>query len=190
MKRAPALVDADAPYKAILDFASPIPHGPANVPTDQATDDVLEAGWQWTNIVPGGLLQVGPLTAWAAQDQQSRGLSQQVAVLKQEIDALRKSLDQLAAPHRLRIPVATLAPEPYEIIRPFEAIVELSEGEYIGSFFDAGISASGESPMEAFANLKDMVTGVFGLLLDMDGAHLGPEPKRQLDVLREFIRRK
>jgi predicted RNase H-like HicB family nuclease len=188
MKRAPEIAEGGTPYQVIRGVTSQIPQGPWIIPTDQATDEELLTGWSGTVIVSDALPQMYPLTAWVDQDQQSRGLSQKVVALQREIETLKESLGQLAGAYCLRIPVSTLAPERYEVIRPFEAVIELGAGEYIASFFDAGISASGETSMEAFANLKDMVIGVFGLLLGMDERQCGPEPQRQLAVLQQFIR--
>ena len=88
------------------------------------------------------------------------------------------------------VPITTFAPEPYVLIRPLLVVVQQSEEGYTASFFDLNIHASGDTEEEAFRNLKALILDVFDSLLEEPPARLGPEPKRQLAVLREFIRKK
>ena len=90
----------------------------------------------------------------------------------------------------LQVPIQSLAPEPYEVIKPFQVVVRPADGEYIASFFDANLSASGETQAEAVLNLKDIIAGTFEILAEMKEAELGPGPLRQKKTLEEFIRPK
>ncbi len=90
----------------------------------------------------------------------------------------------------LVVPIETFAPEPYEVIKPFHCVVRLQDGEYIASFFDANLSASGDTYSEAVFNLKDVIVGTFEMLTMMDEDDLGPGPLQQKRVLEEFMQGK
>ncbi|MBM4027620.1 MAG: hypothetical protein FJ280_19785 [Planctomycetes bacterium] len=90
----------------------------------------------------------------------------------------------------LLVPIQSLAPEPYEVVKPFQVVVRPADGEYIASFFDANLSASGETQAEAVLHLKDVIAAAFEILAEMKEAELGPGPLRQKKTLEEFIRPK
>ena len=108
--------------------------------------------------------------------------------VQQQIEDLQSRVSMLEQGRVLHIPVTTFAPAPYEVVQPFEIVVEPSGEEYVASFYDANVNASGETPTEAYANAKDMILGTFELLSEMDEGELGPEPHRQLAVLGQFVR--
>jgi hypothetical protein len=87
------------------------------------------------------------------------------------------------------VSIASLAPEPFDLIKPIPVIVQPSDDEFIASFFDANINASGCTETDAVANLKDVMLGTLEVLLSQPPDRLGPGPTRQLAVLSEFIRR-
>jgi len=103
--------------------------------------------------------------------------------LRQTMSRLRRM--ELGRP--LLVPIESFAPEPYELTKPFHAVLESSDAEFIATFFDANVSATGETEMDALANLKDMILAVFeALQLEKD---LGPGPSKQLTVLKQFIKK-
>ena len=85
------------------------------------------------------------------------------------------------------VPITSFAPEPYNLIRPIIAVIQLGEGGYSAGFFDANVYASGDTEEEALRNLKSLILDVFDSLSAEPVETLGPEPKRQLAVLQEFI---
>lgn len=85
------------------------------------------------------------------------------------------------------IPLSSFAPEPIELLKPIDVVVQPDDDFFVATFFDANINASGESQLEAFEMLKSMIASTFRLLCEQE-AVLGDEPKRQLAVLRQFIR--
>jgi predicted RNase H-like HicB family nuclease len=87
------------------------------------------------------------------------------------------------------IPIATLAPEPYELVRAIPVVVQPAGGEFIASFFDANISTAGDTQEEAVANLRSLLLDMFEYLESEPPEALGPEPTRQLGVLRAFLTR-
>ncbi len=90
----------------------------------------------------------------------------------------------------LVVPITTFAPEPYDVIRRLEVVVQPSDEEYIATFFDANVNASGCTETEAVANLKDVMLALFEYFASLPAKRLGPGPKRQFAVLRKFIRRR
>jgi predicted RNase H-like HicB family nuclease len=86
------------------------------------------------------------------------------------------------------VPIQTFEPEPYSLLKPMSVLIEDSEDGYLASFFDANIGTSGETEQEAFENLKSLVLDMFDSLNREAPERLGPEPARQLAVLRSFIR--
>lgn len=95
----------------------------------------------------------------------------------------------LQATHSLIVPISTFTPEPYEVLRPLFAVVTQSEEQFIASFFDANVHASGDTQEEALTHLKSLVLDTFDSLARESPDTLGPESQRQLAVLREFISR-
>jgi hypothetical protein len=88
------------------------------------------------------------------------------------------------------VPINTFAPEPYELRQPLLFVLQREGDAFIASFFDANVHASGDTQEEAFRNLKSLVLDVFDSLCAEPPGKLGPEPRRQLAVLQEFIGKK
>ena len=99
-------------------------------------------------------------------------------------------LEAVLAAHgeSLLVPITTLAPEPFDLHRPIQVVVRPAGEEYVATFFDANISMSGDTEEEAISNLRELIVDVFEEL-EADEANLGPEPSRQLAVLRTFMER-
>ena len=87
------------------------------------------------------------------------------------------------------VPIDTLAPDPFTVVRPFHVTVEPYEDEYRASFLDANLSVFGETRAEAVWALKDIIAATFEMLSELGEKKLGPGPARQFRVLREFIRK-
>jgi putative addiction module CopG family antidote len=87
------------------------------------------------------------------------------------------------------IPITTLAPEPYEILRDIPAVVEPAGNGFIATFFDGNISTSGDTEVEAVSNLRSLILDIFEYLDCEPSDSLGPELTRQLAVLRVFLKR-
>ena len=110
------------------------------------------------------------------------GLTRQCKILQDRIQQLEGSAVSMV------VPITTLAPEPFDLLREFPMTVVPEDGGYLATFFDAGISMTGDTREEAVANLRMMLVDMFDDF-EAQEHQLGPEPKRQLDVLRTFIRR-
>ena len=109
--------------------------------------------------------------------------------LEREVQLLKRRLADLEEKRPVCVPVQSLSPEPYKVTRPFSVLVQASGDEYIATFFDANLSASGETQEEAVRNLKDIIVIVFESLTEHDDKQLGIGPARQLKVLGQFLRR-
>ena len=89
----------------------------------------------------------------------------------------------------LIVPILTFAPEPYDLLRELKVVVQSSDDECLASFFDANVNASGSNETDAVSNLKDMILDRFTLLEAMPPESLGAPMRKQLEVLRVFMRR-
>jgi hypothetical protein len=111
-------------------------------------------------------------------------------MFRKEIAIINDRLAQLEEGAPLRVPIQSLAPEPFEIIKPMEAVVRFLDDQYVASFFDANLSTGGDTQTEAIANLRELIVGTFELLTETRDVDLGPGPRRQKAVLAEFVRRR
>ena len=109
---------------------------------------------------------------------------------KKAKQATSKAIGPVVRPYAMTVPITTFAPEPYELRRPLVVLVQPEEEGFTASHFDANLHASGDTEEEAFRNLKSLVLDVFDSLCAEPPEQLGPEPKRQFAVLKEFIHKK
>jgi hypothetical protein len=90
----------------------------------------------------------------------------------------------------LIVPINSFAPEPFEVVKEIRVVIEESDGEHMAHFFDAGIGAQGCNQQEAVDNLKDAMLSAFDYLDPLPEAKLGPALRKQIAVLREYVRRR
>ncbi len=95
--------------------------------------------------------------------------------LEREVEELKRKIWQ---GQPIVVPVTTLAPEPFDLTRDIP----------VASFFDANINASGCNETDAVDNLKALIVAFFKRLSAMPEKKLGPEPRKQLEVLKQFLR--
>jgi hypothetical protein len=94
-----------------------------------------------------------------------------------------KVLETRGAPCQMEI--HTFAPEPYRVKKPIPILVRPHEGEFLASFLDANVNASGETAHEAFEAVKTLMLDMLDHLARQP--KLGPKLAARLSVLREFI---
>jgi len=111
-------------------------------------------------------------------------------VFRKELSIINVRLVRLEQEAPLVIPIQSLAPEPYEVVKPLLAVVRMIDSEYVASFVDANIASSGETEDEAILNLKDAIVSAFDVLSSATNSELGPGPLQQKRTLEEFIQRK
>lgn len=109
--------------------------------------------------------------------------------LEKRIISLEQRFTQLERRRpNLLVPINTFVPEPYELTAPFFVAVEIEDDQFTATFFDANVSASGDTEEEAIGNLKSLILDTFDSLSAEDKTMLGPEPRRQLAILERFLR--
>lgn len=114
-----------------------------------------------------------------------RRLEEQVAELSDRLQQVEEALGKASGNVAV---IQTFAPEPYTLLRPISVTIVNSGSEgLIASFPDANISTEGDNEQEAFENLKSLILDTFDSLDREAFENLGPEPRRQLAVLRSFI---
>ena len=124
-------------------------------------------------------------------------ISFQKAMLKSRIDISALTLKAELIDRRLsRIEHGSLPctavvndfyPHDLEVLKPIYISIEPDGEEFIATFHDAEVSASGETHAEALCNLKDYIAILFDDLSAEDPNLLGPGPKRQLEVLNRYL---
>ena len=112
-----------------------------------------------------------------------------VAAVDLAVASLARSEGVLGRGVQAVVPITTLAPEPYEILRDIPAVVEPAGDGFVATFFDGNISTSGDTEVEAVSNLRSLILDIFEYLDGEPADSLGPEPARQLAVLRVFLKR-
>jgi hypothetical protein len=75
----------------------------------------------------------------------------------------------------------------YALRKPIGILVRETEGEYVASCEKAELSRSGESPGEAIDWLRSSIVTLYKMLSKKDPKDLGPLPKRQLEVLGDYL---
>lgn len=115
---------------------------------------------------------------------------QDYAQLSDRVEDLNARLDRLEGAQGIIVPIASFAPEPFEALKEIRAVVRGSGDDFQATFFDANISASGDNETESVENLKDLVLAKFAYLSEQAPETLGPAMKKQIAVLKEFVRRK
>ena len=108
--------------------------------------------------------------------------------LEAELICLKEHYSELSDAQSFVVPVETLAPDPFILKRPLQVVVQSSDGQYVATLFDANLGMSGDTAEEAVANLKATIVDTFDLFEENE-EKLGPEPKRQLSILRGLIHR-
>ena len=106
-----------------------------------------------------------------------------LTVVQERLQALEEQIRQ----RPIIVPIQSLEPSPVEVTQAILAVVRGEDGAFIASFLDANINASGETQLDAVEMLKDVIASSFQLFVSKESV-LGEEPKRQLAVLRHFLR--
>lgn len=153
------------------------------------------SGERGEDLTPGWGALTEALRQFAAAVTERREEFARMKAVEEKVRTLSAKVEELEEkcghPKELScgVPIQTFAPEPFVLIKPILVSIEESDDEYIASFFDANISAQGDTRQEAIDNLKDLLLSRFDYLDNLTLAQLGKSLKRQIAVLREFIRR-
>jgi hypothetical protein len=156
---------------ASLHCPAPIPGEPAEPPDTMAA---LSAALD---------LFMGTVEERQEELQRSAALEAKMRTLEAKLDALQKG-------GSIIVPVQSFEPEPYELLKELNIVVEkVDEDEYVASFYDANLNASGCNPGQAVEHLKGLMISRFEILKSTK-KKLGRGPMKQLAVLRSFVKRR
>jgi len=110
-------------------------------------------------------------------------------LLNEELILLKTRVEAVEHHQPMIVPIQSLAPDPYTLSAPIQAVVRSVEGAFVASFVEANIGATGETIFEAVDNLKGLIVSTYEILREHDEDWLGHSMARQKAVLDAFIRR-
>ncbi|MDE3136765.1 MAG: hypothetical protein KGL59_09335 [Acidobacteriota bacterium] len=84
--------------------------------------------------------------------------------------------------------IQTLAPGPYDLNRPISVALRPTDAGFEATFFDANLHGGGDTEEEAIDDLKATIVEIFEVLTSLPDEELGPIPRTQKAVLRDFVR--
>jgi hypothetical protein len=94
----------------------------------------------------------------------------------------------LATAQQINACIDSLAPDPYEVVRTIKVVIRPQGDQYLATFYDANLTASGDTDTEAVTNLKDIIVATIELLANHDDDTLGTVPARQKATLAKFVK--
>lgn len=117
-----------------------------------------------------------------------------IGILARRIDALEaevKSLrEAVSSPKSIIVPIETMEPYPFDVVKLFHVVVEPIDGEFEASLYDANIGASGDTESEAVENLKDIIVNLFERYSKEGSTKLGPGPTKQWAILKGLLKKR
>ena len=117
-----------------------------------------------------------------------------LAELSKRYEVILHRLEGFEKGRPFAVPINTFAPHPFTLIAPISALMEPVTDEngevceYVATFVNAHISATGETIADAVAMLKDRMAGQFRSLTKAPVEQLGTIPRQQLEALRSVMR--
>jgi len=115
--------------------------------------------------------------------------SGRIEKLEGELAEIKGQMLQMQQARCCVVPITTFEPDPFDVIKEIPAVVVPSDDGYLATFYDANIGMTGDTREEAIANLRLLLADMFEDF-EAQASQLGPEPERQLAVLRTFMRRR
>lgn len=116
-------------------------------------------------------------------------LTDNIRSLEKEMEELRAEVRHLCKLRTFVVPLATLAPEPMQMRFNIPATIEGDGEDFTATFTEANVSASGETPADALANLKSSLISTYEFLESLSETERGPLPARQWEILRNVLTR-
>ncbi len=100
---------------------------------------------------------------------------------------ITSSVEDTIAIYPIDSRITTLPSEPYKLLKPIPVTIAwVADHEFLASFQEANIAMTGDNPQDAFQNLLAEILDTYEDYTD-DGVLLGPEPQRQLEVLKTYL---
>ncbi len=137
----------------------------------------------WANAVPSLIAKL------VSEVVEKKKMELRFSLMESAMSELKSQLNALAAAKTRIVPIATFAPELYEVLKPILVSVQAVEDEFEAGWYDANIHTTGENEEEAVSNLKSLMLDYFDSLSKEPAEKLGIEPTRQLAVIKTFIKK-
>jgi hypothetical protein len=137
----------------------------------------------WANAVPSLIAKL------VSEVVEKKKMELRFSLLETAIRELKSQLNALDAARTRIVPINTFVPEKYDLLKPILVSVQAVEDEFEAGWFDANIHTSGENEEEAVSNLKNLILDYFDSFSKESCEKLGPEPMRQLFVMKQFIQK-
>ena len=137
----------------------------------------------WANAVPGLIAKL------VSEVVEKKKLELRFSGLEIAVNELKSQLSALSASKTRIVAITTFAPEKYASLNPILVSVQAVEDEYEAGWFDANIHTMGGNEEEAVSNLKSLILDYFDSFSKEPSEKLGPEPTRQLLVMKQFIKK-
>jgi hypothetical protein len=110
--------------------------------------------------------------------------------LTTRLRSLETAVTELSKSGSIIVPISTFDPEPFDLLKEIKVVVRPRDDEFVATFFDANVNASGCNETDAVDNLKGALIRRFDHLDKMPPEKLGPAMAKQIAVLRTLIRRR
>ena len=116
-------------------------------------------------------------------------LRRDISSLRADLIGLTEEIQRIQETHIFVIPLATLAPQPYRMLHQIPVTIKEDGDEFVASFTEASVSASGETEADAIANFKEMMLSLYEIFESTPVDRMGPLPTRQWNILRNVVQR-
>jgi hypothetical protein len=111
-----------------------------------------------------------------------------VGLLEKVVLEVRHAVSELLTRRAIHVPITTLAPSNCRLKQTLWVVVQPDEREFMASFFDANVNATGDTETEAVENLKEILISNYERFTELGETNLGPALRKQFCVLKQFIR--
>lgn len=148
-------------------------------PIEPPTAEDTEIDDDWESLLPKAFFDY-------VKEAEKNSLT--LAVLRNEkrIEALEASFGQIAE-RPFMASIATLTVQGLKLKQHIPILVKPNGDDYVVSFVDANIGATGETVPEAIESFKEIMAAMFRKLRSLQASALGPGPSGQLKILNDFI---
>jgi hypothetical protein len=83
--------------------------------------------------------------------------------------------------------ISSLACYGINVLKPIFVTIKEDGGDYYATWYDSGISTSGDTPEEVTLNLRELISETFKMLLEYSDADLGRAMLQQKLTLQDFL---
>lgn len=165
------------------------PQGPTS--WAQTCSRMVNIGTQGVAVVVDWQDKVPALLSGATDELRSRlNDVARLGIFERKLLLIKEKLTELQRQYPTVTIIDSMAPEPFDVIRPFHITVSPYEDEYQASLLDANLYAYGDTKSEAIWNLKDIIVATFDSFSAHGKEKLGPGPARQFEILNSLIRKR